>query len=132
MRADNANPFFGTLKYLVVAFFALVIFPIGGWFEYRQYKPPITTKPSHQKYLQSRFFNSETTTHFPPTYCLTHRLRPIKPNGAYVDGGWSYHDPYDVLTFDPDQTGWYKIRIRRTSNGDVSAKFHMGYAVNWQ
>jgi len=56
----------------------------------------------------------------------------FKPNGAYVGGGWSYHDPYDVLTFDPDQSGWYKIRIRRTSNGDASAKFHMGYAVNWQ
>lgn len=56
----------------------------------------------------------------------------LRPNGSYVGGGWSYHNPYDTLTFDPDASGFYKIKIRRTSNGDSSAKFHMGYAVNWQ
>lgn len=56
----------------------------------------------------------------------------FNPNGSYMGGGWQYHNPYDILEFDPNVSGFYKIRIRRTSNDDNSAKFHLGYAVNWE
>ena len=61
-----------------------------------------------------------------------YNLMVLRPNGSYIGGGWSFRNAYDTTTFNPDASGFYKIRIQRASNHDSSAKFHLGYAVNWE
>lgn len=59
-------------------------------------------------------------------------FRYFDPNGAYLGGGFRFSDQYEIVSFNPNISGNYKIQIRRTSNNDTDAKTDIGLSINWQ
>ena len=76
------------------------------------------------------------------TYTYNHRndahpigqdldLRVYDPNGNWVGSSASWDDPFEVVDFTPNVSGYYTFKIKRYANRDTSSAVRMGLYVNY-
>lgn len=58
-------------------------------------------------------------------------LTVYDPNGNFVGGSLSWDNPYEVVNFQPTQTGYYTFKVRRYANRDSHSAVKMGLYVNY-
>lgn len=52
------------------------------------------------------------------------------PNGNLIAQSASFNNPYEMVSFDPQVNGYYRISIARTANNDPGSMIDMGLVLN--
>ena len=52
------------------------------------------------------------------------------PNGSLVGCSSSRFNNYETVTFDPDVTGWYRVKVSKFALRDTSSKLHIGLSAS--
>lgn len=53
------------------------------------------------------------------------------PNGNLIAQSASLNNPYEMVSFDPQVTGYYRVSIARTANNDPASRIDMGLVLNY-
>ena len=75
------------------------------------------------------FLFSRRTAGFP--IGLDFDMQIFDPNGNLVGTSASFDDPFEMIEFDPQISGHYKIRITRFRNRDTAANIRIGLSINF-